>query len=92
MQLDTDDTNILIDGIKLEIDSCEEFIRCWDYKGNENNEDVVDEKKRLKKAIKLLDIFCSSDYYISISAKGDRYDNDKNNRRTEKIQRCYGKH
>jgi len=73
MQLDTDDTNILIDGLKLEIDSCEEFIRCWDYKGNENNEDVVDEKKRLKKAIKLLDIFCSSDYYISISAKGDKH-------------------
>mgnify|MGYP003110178050 CR=1 FL=1 len=58
--------DILIDGLKLEIDSCEEFIRCWDYKGNENNEDVVNEKKRLKKAKKLLDILCSNDYYISI--------------------------
>lgn len=69
MQLDTDDTNILIDGLKLEIDSCEEFIRCWDYKGNENNEDVVDEKKRLKKAIKLLDILCGNHYYIIINSQ-----------------------
>ena len=66
MQLDSDDIDILIDGLKLEIDSCEEFIRCWDYKGNENNEDVVDEKKRLKKAKKLLDFLCSNDYYINI--------------------------
>lgn len=59
--------DILIDGLKREIDFCEEFISCWDYKGNENNEDVVAEKKRLKKAIKLLDILCSNDYYINIS-------------------------
>jgi len=79
MQLDSDDIDILIDGLKLEIDYCEEFISCWDYKGNENNEDVVAEKKRLKKAIKLLDILCSNQYYIyikSISAKGDTHEKD----------------
>lgn len=66
MQLDSDDIDILIDGLKLEVDLCEEFIRCWDYKGNENDEDVVAEKKRLKKAIKLLDFLGSNDYYINI--------------------------
>ena len=66
MQLDSDDIDILTYGLMLEIDSCEDFIRCWDYKGNENNEDVIDEKKRLKKAKKLLDILCSNDYYITM--------------------------
>ena len=72
MQLDSDDIDILIYGLKLEVDSCEEFIRCWDYKGNENDEDVIDEKKRLKKAKKLLDFLCSNDYYINISTSQRR--------------------
>ena len=63
----------------LEIDSCEDFIRCWDYKGNENDEDVADEKKRLKKAKKLLDILCSNDYYITMLISQRRNNMEKTN-------------
>ena len=51
------EVDLILGGLYYREDKCHEFIDCWDYKGNEKDEDVVNEKSTLKKTLSLQKYF-----------------------------------
>jgi len=49
--------DLILDGLYYREDKCHEFIDSWGYKGNEKDEDVVNEKSTLKKTLSLIKYF-----------------------------------
>ena len=49
--------DIILDGLYHTEDECQSFIDCWDYKGNEKCEDVINEKVTLKRTLSLQKYF-----------------------------------
>jgi len=50
---------VLVDSLNMQMDRCCEFLDCWSYKGNEKDEDVINEKKTLRTSEKLQDYLCN---------------------------------
>ena len=51
------EVGLILDGLYCTEDQCHEFLGCWDYKGNEKDEDVVNEKATLKQILSLQKYF-----------------------------------
>ena len=51
------EVDLILSGLYYREDKCHEFIGCWDYKGNEKDEDVVNEKATLKQILSLQKYF-----------------------------------
>ena len=49
--------DLILDGLYHREDQCHSFIENWDYKGNEKDEDVVNEKATLKQTLSLQKYF-----------------------------------
>jgi hypothetical protein len=49
--------DIILEGLYHTEDECQSFIDCWDYKGNEKCEDVINEKVTLKRTLSLQKYF-----------------------------------
>ena len=49
--------DIILEGLYHTEDECHSFIDCWDYKGNEKCEDVINEKVTLKRTLSLQKYF-----------------------------------
>ena len=51
------EVGLILDGLYCTEDQCHEFLGCWDYKGNEKDEDVVNEKATLEQTLSLIKYF-----------------------------------
>ena len=56
--------DLILDSLYGQEDKCQEFIDCWDYKGNEKNEDVVNEKATLEQTLSLQKYFESMKVHL----------------------------
>ena len=58
------EVNLILDGLYYREDKCHSFIDSWDYKGNEKDEDVVNEKSTLEQTLSLIKYFESMKTHI----------------------------
>ena len=56
--------DLILDGLYYREDKCHQFIDNWGYKGNEKDEDVVNEKATLKQTLSLIKYFESMKVHL----------------------------